>query len=81
MDKGLWAWRISVGAIALIIVLGVATVAREGITGENLCPIFYDDKTDWVMCYTVNWQSHCEDLGCEKISFSCGRPACDCRSV
>lgn len=81
MDKGKWAWRISIAIVALVIVFGVVSVGRDAMTGEQDCPIFYDDKIDWVLCYTVNWEDYCGQLNCTRTHYSCGRPACDCRSL
>lgn len=68
------------GFIATVIVYGVMTIGVGTMNGDYSCPVFYDDKTEWVNCYTVKTQ-YCEDLGCERVRYSCGKPACNCRGI
>ena len=79
MDRGLWAWRITVSFMVLLIVAGATTVLHGRMNGDYDCPVFYDDETDWVTCYLIETE-YCEDMGCQRISYSLERLACDCRS-
>jgi hypothetical protein len=79
MDKGLWAWRIGIGSIALIIFAGAVFTIGKTLDGDYDCPIVRDNGTEFLFCFSVDWDEYCPSIGCESQTFWCGRPGCQCK--
>jgi len=67
--------------IVVLVFVGVyAYQTIEAVINPEMCPIFYQNESvESIPCYSVNWDSYCESIGCEKHNYWCGRPGCECR--
>ncbi len=76
-SKGELLWKILTAIMLIIIIWGVFGVVQSYQEGDYLCPIIDENGTRTnVPCWML---PNCEEIGCARCHYSCGRPGCDCR--